>query len=325
PVYSEIEVKKGEIQEIFSLDGKVQPQDSADLGFEIGGKIVKLNFEVGDSVKAGTILANVNAADLQAEYRAAQALAKSARANVEQYDELLKKEKAKLDSLKKTSTANSADKRAQKRQIEASEAEVAVQEAQLEAAFENAKAAGAQIPKTAVAAPFDGIISKQDVKTGEVVQADAPIITLISPDSFKIEAFASEIDVNKIRIGDSAQITLDDQPGKNFAAKIVAIDPAESTVNNVSNYKITLNFSENVENLRSGVGANVSVVSKNKGGVLVVPKDAIFEESGKKYVYASKNGLRVKAKVQTGINGSNNTIEIVSGLVEGDKLFVPGK
>ena len=92
PNYSEIEIKTGSIQESVSLTGKVQPQDSADLGFETGGKILKLSHEVGDFVKAGTVLAASNAVDLQAEYRGAQALARGAQASVDQYEELYEEE-----------------------------------------------------------------------------------------------------------------------------------------------------------------------------------------------------------------------------------------
>jgi len=325
PAYAEIEVKKGNIQEVLDLSGKVQPQKKADLGFEIGGKVVKLNYQVGDFVKNGTVLANVNSDTLQAQYRAAQALARSAEANVDQYRQLYEKEKNKLNSLKKSSTANSADKKAQKNQIKASQAQVNAQEEQLAASLANVEAAKAQITKTILTAPFDGVIARQDVEIGETVQANVPVITLISSNSFKVETFVSEIDVNKIQVGDAAEITLDDQPNKIFSAKITAIDPAESLVGNVSNYKVTLNFSENIENLRSGINANISVISKEKDGVLVAPQNAVFEESGKKYVYVLKNGLKLKTEVQAGILGKDNLIEIVSGLQEGDKLLVPSK
>jgi HlyD family secretion protein len=202
---------------------------------------------------------------------------------------------------------------------------VNAQEEQLAASLANVEAAKAQITKTILTAPFDGVIARQDVEIGETVQANVPVITLISSNSFKVETFVSEIDVNKIQVGDAAEITLDDQPNKIFSAKITAIDPAESLVGNVSNYKVTLNFSENIENLRSGVNANISVISKEKDGVLVVPQNAVFEESGKKYVYVLKNGLKLKTEVQAGILGKDNLIEIVSGLQEGDKLLVPSK
>ena len=216
PNYSTVEIKKGAIEQVLDLDGKIVPQNDAELGFERGGKITKLTHKVGDFVKSGTVLAYANAADLKAQYNQSVDLARSSQADVDQYQELYKKEKAKLDSLKKTATANSADKKAQKRQIEASEAQVVSQEEKVAAAFSNIENARAQIDKTIITAPFDGIVSKQDVEEGEVAQSNVAIITLSSRDSFKVEAFASEIDVRNLHVGDAARIALNDGSGRSF-------------------------------------------------------------------------------------------------------------
>ena len=321
PDYSTFQVKKGNIEHLLDLDGKIAPQNDAELGFERGGKIKKMNQKIGDFVKSGTVLAYANAADLTAQYNQSVDLAKSSQADLDQYQELYKKEKAKFESLKKTATANSADKKAQKKQIEASEAQVVSQEEKVAAAFSNVENARAQIDKTIITAPFDGIVSKQDVEEGEVAQSNVAIITLSSRDSFKVEAYASEIDVRNIHVGDLAQIALDDGSGRVFDAEINSIDPTEDLINNVSNYKVTLNFRENVLDLRSGVGASVSVAAEKKNDVLLVPQDAIFEEGGKKFVYISKNGLREKKEIQTGIYGADNIVEAVSGLSFGDNVF----
>ena len=321
PNYSEVQVKKGDITQMLALDGKIQPQDDAQLGFEIGGKITKLTQKVGDFVKSGTVLAYANAADLKAQYNQSVALAKSSQADLDQYQELYKKAKAQLDSLKKTASANSADKQAQKKQIEASEAQVASEEEKVAAAFSNVENARDQIDKKIITAPFDGIISKQDVEEGEVAQSNTPIITLSSRDAFKVEAYASEIDVRNIHVGDAAQIILNDGSGRFFDAEINAIDPTEDMVNNVSNYKVTLDFREAVSDLRSGVGVSVSVAAEKKNGVLLIPGDTIFEEAGKKFVYVPVGGLREKKEIQTGIYGADGTVEIVSGLSAGDSVF----
>jgi RND family efflux transporter MFP subunit len=321
PDYSIFQVKRGNIERLLDLDGKIAPQNDAELGFERGGKITKLTWKVGDFVKFGTVLAYANAADLKAQYNQSVDLAKSSQADLDQYQQLYKKEKAKLDSLKKTATANSADKKAQKKQIEASEAQVVSQEEKVAAAYANVESASAQIDKTIITAPFDGIISKQDVFEGEVAQSNIAIITLSSRDSFKVEAFASEIDVRNIHVGDSAQISLDDGSGRFFDAEINSMDPAEDLIDNVSNYKVTLNFRENISDLRSGVGASVSIAAEKKNDVLLIPQDAVFEEEGKKFVYISKNGLREKKEIQTGIYGADNMAEVISGLSSGDNVF----
>jgi RND family efflux transporter MFP subunit len=324
PNYLELKVKKGNIQATLDINGKVVPQDSAGLGFEIGGKVTSLTHQVGDFVPAGTILANTESIDLTAAYRQAQALVQGAQANVDQYQALVKKAKEQLDSLKKND-ANSSDKDAQRAQIKASEAQVEAQEANVAAALASVQIAKAQLNKTVITAPFDGVISKQDIKIGETTDSNAPVITLMSKDAFKVEVFVSQIDVRGLHAGDSAQIALDDNPEKKYTARITSIDPTETTINNSSNYKVTFNFIEAVSNLRPGVGANASVAGLTKDNIIDVPKDAILESGGQKFVYVSENGLRKQREIQTGIYGGDNRVEITAGLSAGDTIFILSK
>lgn len=321
PEFSAYQVAKGEISEVLDVSGKIKSENSADLGFEIGGRITALNYKVGDSVKRGTILARSNDADLQSNYLAAIAQVKSAKATLDQLDELKKKEKYDLKALKSpNNTAN--DKKAQKEQIDASDAAVEAQEAQVTALENLAQSARAEVDKTIIQAPYDGIISRQDVEVGETFQSGTPIITLINKKEFKIELFVSEIDAKKIQVGDAAEITIDSQPGVSYSANVTAVDPAETLINNVSNYKITLHFDQNSSDFISGTDANVHIDLEKLSDVLAVPKSAIFQENDKTYVYISRNGLRQKQEISVGIYGDNDMVEIVSGLSEGDTIFL---
>jgi HlyD family secretion protein len=320
PEYKTIQAQKGDIEETLNLNGSIKPQNEAGLGFERGGRITQLTHKVGDFVKAGTVLAYANADDLAAQYRQAQDLAKSAQSNLDQYQALLKKSKDQLDSLRRTD-AISADKNAQKAQIDANEAQVESQQANVSAALENVKNAKSQISKTMITAPFDGTISEQNAEVGEVPQAGAVVINFINQDSFKVEVYVSDIDVKNLSVGDMAQVTVDNLPGQVYAAKITSIDPAESIINNVPSYKITLNFSDAVPGLRSGAAANILITTQKKNDVVIVPKDAVFESNGKKFVYISAGGLQKQKEVQTGIYGNDNKVEIISGLAAGDAIF----
>ena len=101
PNFSEVNVQKGNLDEVLNLNGKVKSENDANLGFESGGKITALTHKVGDPVKKGEILARANDDDLTASYNQYLALVKSAQANLTYYQELLNKEKDKLTSLKK--------------------------------------------------------------------------------------------------------------------------------------------------------------------------------------------------------------------------------
>ena len=320
PNFLEVDVQKGNIEEVLNLNGKVKSENDADLGFEIGGRIIALTHKVGDYIEKGEILAQANDENLTDNYKKNIALLKNAKANLEYYQELLAKEKDTLKSLKKTN-ANTPDKDAQKNQINASEAQVKAQEANIEAAVASVQSAEAQIEQTMIRAPFSGVLAKQDVEMGEVSPSNVAIMTLINGDDFKVEIFASEVDAGNIKIGDKAEITLDNNAGENYSAHVTAVDPAETMQNDVSTYKVTLNFDEKIENIKSGTDANTKIIVGSKTGVVMIPKDAIYTENNQKFVYISKVGLREKQKISTGIYGNNDMVEITSGLHESDKIF----
>jgi len=320
PNFSEVTVQKGNLEEVLNLNGKVKSENDVDLGFEIGGKITALTHKVGDYVNKDEVLARADNESLTDGYKEETALLKSAEANLGYYQGLLGAAKNKLTSLKKTS-ASSSDKDAQRNQIDASEAQVEAQKANIEAAEASVQGAEAQIEKTVIRAPFSGVLAKQDVEIGEIASSDSPIITLINKDIFEVEVFASEIDMKNIKIGDKAKITLDNNTGETYSAHVTAIDQAATMQNNVSAYKITLDFDEKLENITSGSDANVKIIADNKADVITIPKDAIYTENNKSFVYASKNGIREKQAVSTGIYGNNDMVEITAGLQEGDKIF----
>jgi RND family efflux transporter MFP subunit len=322
PDFSSVSVAREDITEGISAYGKVVSQNVADLSFEDGGRITELTHKVGDTVQKGEILAKSNDADLRAQYAVAGAEFRSAQAILAQDKDLVSREKYKLKSLKKTDTANSNDKKAQEEQIDANENLVVSQEANVQAAADQIANIKAQIEMTLIRAPYDGEIIRQDAEVGESFSSNSPVITIMNQNGFEVKAFVSQIDISKISINDHANITLDPYGATEvFEGKVTAIDPAETIIDGVSNYKVTFGFLSSDPKIKSGSDANIQLILNKKNGVLTVPKGAIISENGKNYVMAYVNGKEEKREIKTGIYGLNNKVEIVSGLSEGDNII----
>jgi len=320
PVFVLKTVGTGNLSETVSATGHVIPDTSANLSFERSGKIVKINHVVGDQVKAGEVLASLDGSDTSAQLDQAKSQANSAQAILKQSQENLKSAKYKLRVLKTDSTKTYNEKQEQEKIIDADKALVDSRIAQVTAANANVKYLSLQVAKNNLKAPFGGIVSKKDVEEGETVTAGTPIFTLISP-NYKIEAYFSQNDVVKIKIGDSAQISLEASGNnQNLVAKVTAIDPAATQINGVSSYKVTLNLDTDVQ-LRAGLNADVSIKVAQRNNVVTVPKADVLEKDNQSYVMApDARGKEILKKVQTGISSGNIT-EIVSGLSAGDQIF----
>lgn len=200
--------------------------------------------------------------------------------------------------------------------------QIAGQEAQVEKMMADIDNFEVQIAKTYLRSPINGIVTKQDGKVGEIVLANSIIVSVISNDEYEIEVNVPEADIAKIKIGDTAKITLDAYgSGTIFAAHVVSIDPGEIMVEGVATYKTTLQFDKKEESIRSGMTANIDILTNKRSGVLKLPQRAILTKDGEKFVQLNAgNNFIEERKIEVGLKGSDGNIEIISGLSEGDEV-----
>ena len=199
-----------------------------------------------------------------------------------------------------------------------------MQEASVEKARASLNNTRAQISKTIIASPINGVVTKQDAKVGEIVSASSHVVSVISDASFQVEANLPEADVSKVKISDLAKLTLDAYGNDViFEAKVIAIDPAETVIEGVSTYKITFEFQKEDERIKSGLTANIDILAEKKEGVIAIPQRAILTQDGSKIVRVEREDGRVdEIKVELGLFGSDGRVEILSGLEEGMKVII---
>lgn len=199
--------------------------------------------------------------------------------------------------------------------------DVPVQAARVASAEANVAAYRAQLSDATIRAPFSGIVSKQDAKAGEAVSQNSVLVSVISRD-LKVEAFVPEVSIAGITIGNEAEITLDAYgSSEKFFATVSHIDPAETVKDGVSNYKIELAFKAADVRVRPGMTANVSIETLRKAETLMIPSRSVLDKDGKKVVFIA-NDMAEEREIQTGPTDSQGNVEVVSGLAEGEIIFL---
>lgn len=198
------------------------------------------------------------------------------------------------------------------------------QEAKLEQAKANVKNIQAQLAKTILWTPISGVVTKQDAKQGEIASANTPIVSIISEAQFETETNVPEADIAKIKIGNKAKITLDAYGSDAiFEAIVVKIDPAETMIEGVATYKTALQFIKEDQRVKSGMTANVDILTDRRDNIIILPQRAVVSRNGDKIVQVL-NGKDIKEiKIKTGLRGSDGNIEILEGVAEGDKVVLP--
>ncbi len=199
-------------------------------------------------------------------------------------------------------------------------------------AAQKARVDGAQatLSEDTIVSPIDGIVTEEDPNVGEFIAAGNSGFAVQSNGAFKIEAYVAEADIAKVAVGDLASTTLDAYGSDiDFPAKVTAIDPAETVLEGVPTYKVTLQFLQNDPRVLSGMTANLIILTHEARNVLTVPYRAVIDNNGAKSVrLVSANGASyTTVPVTVGLKGSEGTIEIDSGLSAGQKVvtYVQGQ
>lgn len=180
-----------------------------------------------------------------------------------------------------------------------------------------------ELEKNTLRSPIDGIVTRAEPEIGEFVSPGSIQFAIINDSQYKIEAYVPEADIAKIKEGDYASTTLDAY-GQNidFATVVTFIDPAETVIEGVPTYKITLQFVYTDSRIKSGMTANLDILTASRNGVLMVPTRAIVvEEDSRSIRLVDDTGKNYKeVPVVTGLKGSDGMTQVLSGLNEGDRV-----
>lgn len=173
-----------------------------------------------------------------------------------------------------------------------------------------------------ILAPIDGTIISRNVEPGQSFTSQDALFVM--SDRLTVKAQVDETDIAKIRLRQPAIVTLDAYPNEDIPSRVDQVAYDATTVNNVTTYIVDVLPDEVPEFMRSGMTANVRFTGEERPGVLVLPSNAVKNRDGKHVVVlapARGNGTPEEREVEVGIT-DGMTIEIVSGLAEGDRALV---
>jgi multidrug efflux pump subunit AcrA (membrane-fusion protein) len=281
--------------------------DSLETIREIADKsaIYRERVSAADKASLDTLKTNING-DLTNVIGVQQTIS-SMKSNVETVQTKLQEAESRLDLIK-----------AEVRQVDIDLSEAQIRQAQTRVQFyEN------QIQQSKLISPAAGKIIEIKKRIGELVQPtsqDVVIVVLpIAPYEIKVDIY--EEDVIEISVGNSVEITLVAFPDKKIEGRVISISPAEKIVDGVVYYETTIGFEEMLKEIKPGMTADVIIQADLKENVMIISRDAIQEKDDKTIVEVFKNGQIQERDIEIGLRGSNDMVEVLSGLEEGEKVI----
>lgn len=201
--------------------------------------------------------------------------------------------------------------------------DISVYQAQVKQAEVSKQDVLSQLNKKQIHAPISGVVTFMEAKVGKIAGTNEVVISLMSTDAFEIESYVPEKNLPFVKIGDIANVTLDAYgEDVSFATKVLSIDPAETIKDGVTTYRIVLQFVAQDPRIKSGMTANVIVNTDKKLNVISVPQGIIESDKGNKIVKVKEGESVLSRIVETGKVSSIGTIEIISGLKDGDVVIL---
>ncbi len=202
--------------------------------------------------------------------------------------------------------------------------QIAAQAAELKQAEAKVAAVQAQIAKSVLRSPINGTVAKQDAKAGEIAAPNVVLVAVISESNLEIEVNVPEVDIGKIQRANPVRITLDAFPGENFTGRVSYIDPAETIVDGVVNFKVTVLFDQADSRFKSGLTANLDIETHKKENVLILPQFTIIENDEGTFVRKIDGNDTREVAVKIGVRGQDGNAEILEGLGKGDRVLNVG-
>lgn len=330
--------KYSDIQQTVVATGTVRSSNRVEVGARVSGKVEKILVKLGQKVKKGELIAELDSitqentlnssqaqlAAYKAQLVAAQTAYRVANSNFQRIVKLYKRKASSLDDYE--NAQNNLD--SAKANVEQIQAQIKQSEIEVNTAATN-------LNYTKITSPIDGTVISIPVSVGQTVNANQTTPTIIQVadlDTMLIKPEISEGDITKIKSGMKVQFTTLAEPDEIYQAEIASVDPALTTLTdneysesvsdtNAIYYYANVLVPNPEHKLQIGMTTQNTIITAQKQHVLVVPTLAIQKRNGQNSVQILDGDKVVEKVVQIGLHDDINT-EILSGLNEGDNVIL---
>ncbi len=290
-------VDRRDLVSTVSASGEIKPKKFVNVAADISGRITDLYVKEGDSVRAGQMLARIDATRLQAGKDQSEAALQAARADLSRTEADVENARLGYERSKKMH----ADQLISDQQMDQAEAELKMKQAAVEAQKRRINQQQAMLDstsddvrKTVVVAPMSGVVTSLAKEQGESVigaQSFSPtvIMTVGDVSSFEVEIMVDETDIRYVALGQPAEIRVDALEGVKLKGEVTEIGSSaiprgqttatttttSSTANQAKDFKVTVTLKDPPLSLRSGLNATAEITTNRKEKVLAIPIQAV--------------------------------------------------
>lgn len=287
-----VEAQKPDVGDIFAYfetTTRVDAEVKVEVLSKGSGECQQVLVEEGDYVEANQVLARLATQELEAQIRQSRVSVDQTRFQMETAEEQLREGILSPFEARNSRFAH-----------EQAVATLRMQEIQLE--------------YQTIRAPIGGVVTLRGIQAGQVVAAGMPVFRILDPASYILPIMPPEKELPRLELGQSAKVTIDSVQDREFIAHVRRINPSVDPMSGT--VKVVLDFEPEARPfLREGSFARVKLIMETREDVILVPKDAVLEESARKYLMIVE-----EAPAETTVAGQGEDAEQASAAPEGPRL-----
>jgi macrolide-specific efflux system membrane fusion protein len=327
-----------DIEEKVLASGTLNAFKTVEVGAQVSGQLKKLHVNLGDKVRKGDLLAEIDPVlqmnslkDAEAQVENLKAQKRSKQALLKQYEPAYQRQSRMVAR----DAAARADLESARAQLDSTRADIASLDAQIRKARIAVDSANANLGYTRIVAPMDGVVISIVTEEGQTVvsaQTATTILKLANLETMTVKAEISEADIMRVKPGQKVYFTTLGDADTRHYGKLRATEPApkssaSSSGTTSSSTAIYYNGLFEIPNpdgkLRVEMTAQVSIILNEAKQALCIPASALGErdKDGRYLVRVVRDGRPVARKIRIGIN-NNVQAQVLDGLKEGDALIV---
>ena len=318
--YKTAVAEKGTLTSAVSGSGNVIVDSSANVDPTITGTVANLAVSVGDKVKKGQFLFDIDNDDLSAN------VTKAYSSYLQSLSSLETAKASKKEAKNNYEDASYNDKSIYKKKLEAAEISVTVSEENIKYALENYKNEKTNYADKRVVSPIEGTVNAINIKNGDdlskLSSGSSRQVPIIIGDlgTMKAQVEVSEVDIANVSIGQKATLTFNAIDEFSASGKVEKMDSLGTSTSGVVTYNVIIGFDSLDKRIKPAMSVSASIITETKEDVIIIPSSAVKKEGNSYYVEVLEKGVASKKKVETGLENTTK-VEIKSGIEKGEAVI----
>ena len=307
-------VTRGNLLASITATGLVRPIQTVELKSKASGEIILLPIDAGDYVKKGDLICKLDQTTAKNDFE-------QAKADFEVAGAAEKKQKKEFDRMLELFEKKLIS------EVERDNAELSYQQARSQRVRGEAalSTAAERLADTELKAPIEGVILRRDVEAGQVISSGVSSVSggttialLANLDKVNVLADVDETDIGRVNVGQTVKAVADAFPDQEFVGRVLRIAPLAKVAQNVTTFEVTAEVDNPGHLLKSGMNANVQIMTAEARNVLMVPNEAIKELPDVIAYFSEEDEKKFAAVLSSsGANGNGNRMQTAPGGVGG--------